>query len=162
MQLADLLKKEVTKEHFHDIGKLLFGFLIFWAYVSFSQYMLIYYAALPEEVTFYHHRWSHGGECWRTVSLCIVGLRFVVPFFFILSRNVKRRPEILQIGAFIILLMNLVEAYWYVMPYAPQGDFTSKIWIDVSCTVGVLGAYLAVVFFLMSRYPLIPVGDPRL
>jgi hypothetical protein len=162
MHLADLLKKEVTIEHFHDIGKLLFGFLVFWAYVSFSQYMLIYYAALPEEVTFYHHRWSQGGDFWRTISVGIVIVRFVVPFFFILSRNVKRRPEYLQVGALIILVMNFVEAYWYVMPYAPQTDFAAGIWIDLACLVGVLGTYLAVVFWNMARYPLIPVGDPRL
>ena len=162
MHQVDLLKKEVTPEHFHDLGKLMHGFLIFWAYVSFSQYMLIYYAALPEETTFYHHRWSQGGDVWRTISLIIVGVRFVVPFFFVLSRNIKRKPEYLQIGAGIILLMNFLEAYWYVMPYAPQKNFTAGIWIDAACLIGVLFSYLTVVFWNMSRHPLIPVGDPRL
>jgi hypothetical protein len=124
--------------------------------------MLIYYAAIPEETTFYHHRWSHGGEVWRTISLVIVCVRFVVPFFFVLSRNIKRRPEYLQIGAGIILLMNFFEAYWYVMPYAPQNNFTAGIWIDVCCLVGILCTYFAVVFWNMARHPLIPVGDPRL
>jgi hypothetical protein len=124
--------------------------------------MLIYYAALPEEVTFYHHRWQQGGELWKTISLGVVIVRFVVPFFFILSRNIKRKPEYLQYGAIIILLMNFVEAYWYVMPYAPQANFTSGLWIDVSCLLGVLGIYLAAVFWILAQYPLIPVGDPRL
>ena len=165
MHKVELLKKEVTPEHFHDIGKLMHGFLIFWAYVSFAQYMLIYYASIPEETTFYHHRWAHGGDTWRTISLVIVGVRFVVPFFFVLSRNIKRKPEYLQIGAGIILFMNFVEAYWYVMPYAPNATtaaFTSGIWIDIGCLIGVLSSYLAVVFWNLSRHPLIPVGDPRL
>jgi hypothetical protein len=161
LRKTGFMEKEVTIEHFHDLGKLMFGFLVFWAYVSFSQFMLIWYASIPEEVTFYHHRWGGGAELWKTVSLALVGLHFVLPFFFVLSRNVKRRPELLQWGAIIILVMHVVEAYWAVLPYAPQHDFGPH-WMDLACLLGVAGCYLAVVFWNMSRYPLLPVGDPRL
>lgn len=154
-----LTKNAITVEHFHDLGKLLFGFLVFWAYVNFSQFMLIWYAALPEETTFFHHRWDVGP--WATVSLLIVLAHFVVPFFLLLSRNVKRRLPALRLGAVWLLVMHVVEIYWQVMPNYNHGESTVS-WIDLACLVGVVGVYLALVFRNMTLYPLIPVGDPRL
>jgi hypothetical protein len=154
-----LTKNAITVEHFHDLGKLLFGFLVFWAYVNFSQFMLIWYAALPEETGFFHHRWDVGP--WEYVSLLIVIAHFVVPFFILLSRNVKRRLPALRIGAVWLLVMHVVEIYWQVMPNYNHGE-SSVHWIDLTCLVGVLGVYLALVFRNMTLYPLIPVGDPRL
>jgi hypothetical protein len=154
-----LIKNAITVEHFHDLGKLLFGFLVFWAYVNFSQFMLIWYAALPEETGFYHHRWDVGP--WAYVSLLIVIAHFIVPFFLLLSRNVKRRLPALRLGAVWLLVMHVVEIYWLVMPNYNHGESTVS-WIDFACLAGVVGVYLAVVFRNMTRYPLIPVGDPRL
>jgi hypothetical protein len=154
-----LFKNAVTVEHFHDLGKLLFGFLVFWAYVNFSQFMLIWYAALPEETTFYHHRWDVGP--WLYVTLAIVICHFIVPFFILLSRNVKRYPPTLRVGAVWLLVMHVVNMYWLVMPNYNHGE-SSPSWIDVACLAGVVGVYLAVVFRNMTRYPIIPVGDPRL
>lgn len=158
MRQSGLLAREVNVEHYHDLGKLLFGFLCFWAYVSFSQFMLIWYAALPEEVTFFHHRWEGGP--WKLISLAIVILHFAVPFIGIMSRNIKRRLGLLQAGAILILAMHVVEMYWLVMPNVP-GTFAFH-WMDLACLLGCVGAYLAVVFYLMTIYPLIPIGDPRL
>ncbi len=156
---AGHLKNAINVEHYHDMGKLMFGFLVFWAYTSFAQFMLIWYAAIPEETQFYHHRWDVGP--WMGVSLAIVICHFVVPFFLVLSRNVKRRPWALRIGAVWLLVMHVVEMYWFVMPYYARGE-VSPSWIDLACLVGIGGAYLAVVFHRMTQYPLIPVGDPRL
>jgi hypothetical protein len=159
LRSAGHLKDAVNVEHFHDMGKLLFGFLVFWGYVSFAQFMLIWYAALPEETTFFHHRWDVGP--WMYVTLAIVLSGFVVPFFILISRNVKRRLWALAIGAVWLIVMHVVEMYWQVLPYFGAGDTTIS-WIDLACLVGVAGAYLAVVFYRMTKYPLIPVGDPRL
>jgi hypothetical protein len=156
---AGHLKNAVNVEHFHDLGKLLFGFLVFWAYVSFAQFMLIWYAAIPEETTFFHHRWDVGP--WMWVSLAIVVVHFVVPFFILLSRNVKRRAWAVKIGALWLIGMHVVEMYWQVMPYFGGGEITLH-WIDFACLLGVAGTYLAVVFYRMTKYPLIPIGDPRL
>jgi hypothetical protein len=160
LRTAGHLKNAVNVEHDHDLGKLLFGFLVFWAYTSFAQYMLIWYAAIPEETTFFHHRWDVGP--WMYVSLAIVVLHFVVPFFLLLSRNVKRRAWAVKIGALWLIGMHVVEMYWQVMPYFGGGEPAGNWWIDVACLVGVAGVYLAVVFYRMTQYPLIPVGDPRL
>lgn len=156
---AGHLKNAVNVEHDHDLGKLLFGFLVFWAYVSFAQFMLIWYAAIPEETTFFHHRWDVG--TWMYVSLGLVVLHFVVPFFLLLSRNVKRRSWAVKIGAIWLIAMHVVEMYWQVMPYYAGGESTVH-WMDFACLLGIAGAYLAVVFYRMTKYPLIPVGDPRL
>jgi hypothetical protein len=156
---AGHLKNAINVEHYHDLGKLLFGFLVFWAYVSFAQFMLIWYAAIPEETTFFHHRWDVGP--WMWVSLAIVVVHFVVPFFLLLSRNVKRRTWAVKIGALWLIGMHVVEMYWQVMPYFGGGEI-SLHWMDFACLLGVAGTYLAVVFYRMTKYPLIPIGDPRL
>lgn len=157
LKSAGLLGEAVTTEHFHDVGKLLFGFLVFWAYISFSQFMLIWYASIPEETTYYHLRWSEG---WRTFSLVMVVAHFVVPFFLLMSRNIKRRLPILAFGAAWLLVTHVVEIFWLVMPYVSPGEL-SVHWLDVAALFAVGGIYLTVVFLLMGRHPLIPVGDPR-
>jgi hypothetical protein len=156
---AGHLKDAINVEHYHDLGKLLFGFLVFWAYVSFAQFMLIWYAAIPEETTFFHDRWDVGS--WMYVSLALVILHFVVPFFLLISRNVKRRLWAIKIGALWLIAMHVVEMYWQVMPYYAGGESTVH-WMDLASLVGVAGIYLAVVFYRMTKYPLIPIGDPRL
>src|SRR5205085_10620144 len=97
------LKKAVNVEHIHDLGKLQFGFLVFWAYVNFSQLMLIWYASIPEETTYYHKRWSEGGPGWKAVSLSLIFGHFIIPFFVLISRNAKRALTPLGLGAAIIL-----------------------------------------------------------
>jgi hypothetical protein len=155
------LEGAVTVEHFHDLGKLMFGFLVFWAYVSFSQYMLIWYAALPEETTFFHNRWDY--EPWSNVSMGIILFHFVVPFFWTMSRTFKRNLGRLQIGAAIILVMHVVDIYWYVMPNFHLGKAGFSFhWLDVACLMAVAGIYSAFVFHRMSQFPLVPIGDPRL
>ena len=155
------LKGAVTPEHYHDLGKLMFGFLVFWAYIGFSQFMLIWYAALPEETTWYHNRWDFGP--WAKVSMAVLIGHFVVPFFWLISRNFKRNLGRLQVGAAILLVMHVVDIYWFVMPnYALGSNDFAFSWIDIACLLAVGGVYGAVVFFRMGKQALVPVGDPRL
>jgi hypothetical protein len=155
------LKGAVTPEHYHDLGKLMFGFLVFWAYIGFAQFMLIWYAALPEETTWYHNRWDFGP--WAKVSMAIIIGHFVVPFFWLISRNFKRNLGRLQIGAAILLVMHVVDIYWFIMPnYALGSNDFAFSWIDAACLLAVGGVYGAVVFFRMGKQALVPVGDPRL
>jgi hypothetical protein len=139
----------------------MWGFLIFWAYVSFSQFMLIWYAALPEETTFFHNRWDFGP--WRDVSTAIILGHFVLPFFWLISRNFKRNLGRLQIGALIILVMHVIDIYWYVMPNFHLGrEGFSFHWMDIACLFACAGVYGAFVFHRMTKHPLVPIGDPRL
>lgn len=161
LRAAGPLSGAVTTEHYHDLGKLLFGFLVFWAYIAFSQFMLIWYAALPEETTWYHHRWDSGP--WAKVSMALLVGHFIVPFFWLISRNFKRALDRLKVGASVLLFMHLVDMYWLVMPNLGLGsEHFSFHWLDITCVLAVAGTYSAVVFFLMTRNFLVPVGDPRL
>lgn len=156
---SGLLRKEITVEHYHDLGKLMFGFNVFWAYIGFSQFMLIWYAALPEETPFFHMRWHEGP--WATVSISLVVLHFALPFVFLISRNVKRRLPMLAGGAVLLLVMHAVDCYWLVMPNYGQEGFAFH-WLDLACVLGVAGVTMAVVLFQLKKTSLIPVGDPRL
>ncbi len=159
LRSTGILTKAINTEHYHDLGKLLFGFLVFWAYIGFSQFMLIWYAALPEEVTFFHMRWDEGP--WKMVSAALIFLHFALPFFLLISRDQKRRMTTLAIGAAWILLMHAVDIYWLVMPNFGQDGFGVH-WLDLACFLGIGGVYLSAVFYGMLGYPLIPIGDPRL
>ncbi|MFT3921900.1 MAG: hypothetical protein QM778_05140 [Myxococcales bacterium] len=153
-------KKAVNVEHFHDLGKLQFGFLVFWAYVNFSQYMLIWYASIPEETTYYHKRWDEGGAGWKAWSIALIFGHFIVPFFIILSRNAKRALTPLGLGAAIILCFHFAMVYWLVLPYYGHG--LSPSLVDLACLMFVGGTYFALVFWRMTKHPIIPVKDPRL
>jgi hypothetical protein len=163
MSLRDAgpLKGAVTVEHYHDLGKLLFGFNVFWAYVSFSQFMLIWYAALPEETTWYHNRWDYAP--WSTVSIAVLLVHFVFPFFWLISRNFKRNLGRLKLGAITLLVAHVIDIYWFVLPNYKLGqDGFTFHWLDLACLLAVGGIYGAFVFYRMTQYSLVPVGDPRL
>ena len=159
LKSAGILGEAVQTEHYHDLGKLLFGFLVFWAYITFSQFMLIWYASIPEETTYYHARWNEG---WQTFTLALALGHFVFPFFFLISRNIKRRVQLLAFGAGWLLVMHVLECFWLVMPYASETGSFELHWMDIAAVLAVAGSYLAFVFFRMTQLPLIPVGDPRL
>jgi hypothetical protein len=159
LRTSGILGEAIQTEHFHDLGKLMFGFLVFWAYITFSQFMLIWYASIPEETTYYHMRWNEG---WQTFSLLLSLTHFVVPFFFLMSRNVKRRLPLLAFGAGWLLVNHVLQCFWLVMPYANEGGGLDVHWMDIASVLAVGGVYLGFVFFRMTQVPLIPVGDPRL
>ena len=152
----------VTPEHYHDLGKLLFGFVVFWAYIGFSQFMLIWYGNLPEETVWYRHRFEHG---WYPVSVAVAVGCFVVPFFFLLGRDVKRHRLTLSAAAIWLLVFHYVDIYWLVMPSAlvagPTPGF-SPHWLDLLTLVAVGGLFAGALGRLMVGSALIPVADPRL
>jgi hypothetical protein len=146
-------------EHYHDLGKLLFGWFVFWSYVTFAQFFLTWYSNIPDEVMWFHKRWHDNGGTWKTTSLVIVAMHFFVPFWFLMSRNVKRRLPLLATGAVCMVLMHVVEVYWVVMPN--YGVLDPKP-VDLGCLMATVGIYLALVLRGMEDYSLVAVGDPRL
>jgi hypothetical protein len=151
-----LVGKVMNVEHVHDLGKLLFGFMCFWAYTSFSQWMLIWYAGIPEEATWFHKRWEGGWQFW---SLMLMLGHFALPFYFLISRMVKRRLPLMMIGAVWLLIMHVADVYWYVMP---QFGALTLSPVDFGALFLVGGIFFAYVFWMLGRVPLVPVGDPRL
>jgi hypothetical protein len=158
LQKAGLLRKVSNAEHRHDIGKLLFGFTVFWAYIAFSQYLLIWYANLPEETIFFRHRWEGS---WKVVSLVLLFGHFVVPFLALLSRTSKRSPLVLGAASVLLLAMHYVDLYWLVMPNLDaHGAHVS--WIDFAGLLGPLGVGAWVLSLEAARSPLYPLNDPYL
>ena len=151
-----LVGNAINPEHFHDLGKLLFGFVCFWTYVSFSQWMLIWYAGIPEEATWYHRRWEGG---WQFVAYLLIFGHFVAPFLLLISRVQKRALRWLQVMCFWVILMHIVDIYWFVMPQA--GGFHVQP-ADIGALLFVGGVFFAYVFWQLGRVPLLPIGDPRL
>ncbi|MBW2223666.1 MAG: hypothetical protein JRF54_05505 [Deltaproteobacteria bacterium] len=128
-----LVGDAINTEHFHDLSRLMFGFICFWTYVQFSQWMLIWYAGIPEEATWFHKRWEGG---WMVVSYVLIAGHFLAPFFLLISRVQKRNLRWLRVMCVWVIVMHVVDIYWFIMPQA--------------------------VFWQLGRVPLLPVGDPRL
>ncbi len=161
MQRIGFVRRSVTIEHLHDIGKLTFAFIVFWAYIAFSQYMLIWYGNLPEETGWYQRR-QEGDWVW--VSLVLLIGHFLIPFLFLMSKHVKRRKGLLAAGAIWVLLMHAFDLYWIIMPQK-QFDTAGRIpfhGFDVLCFVGFALLFFAASRHAMGRRSLIPERDPRL
>lgn len=158
MMRKGVLRGYVNENHLHDLGKLLFAFTVFYAYIGFSQFMLIWYANIPEETLFFAHR-GHG--VWWIVSLSLLVLKFAVPFLVLLPRNSKRDYRILVPICVLLLIMQYVDDYWLVYPNFNDGHAVFSIW-EIGIALGMLGAFLWSIYGFLSKYSIIPVGDPRL
>jgi hypothetical protein len=155
---ASPLAPVISVDHQHNAGKLLLAFVAFWAYMAFSQYMLIWVGNLPEELQWITVR-SQG--IWRPIGVLLVLGHFVVPFFLLLSRDLKRSPPALAAVATWMIVMHYVDLYWIVMPAA----FASHLglhWTHLTAFVGVGGAFVAAALFLFRTARPVPVRDPFL
>jgi len=152
------LSRTIHLEHYHDLGKWTFALTVWWAYIAFSQYMLIWYGDLPEETEFYHAR-AEGSWLWVSAAL-VVG-RFLVPFAVLMSRSAKRKLRVLGFAAVWVLLFHFVDLHWLVMPSVHPGGFHLH-WMDAA-TMAAVGSYFAMVFWGRLRHQaLVPAGDLRL
>jgi hypothetical protein len=153
-------KRISTVEHRHDIGKLMFAFTVFWAYIAFSQFFLIWYANIPEETVFYRRRWENG---WMPWTMLLTFTQFVFPFLFLLSRHVKRHMTGLAVGAAVILFAHFVDLYFLVQPMRDHhGHFHFDIIADLSGLLAPVGILLFVAARRAAKGPIYPLKDPRL
>jgi hypothetical protein len=157
-QRSGRLTRAIHDEHYHDLGKQLFGYVVFWAYIAFSQYMLMWYGDIPEETSWYLRRQRNG---WEVLSLLLLFGHFVLPFVALMSRVPKRRPKVLAAMGVWILLMHWADLHWLVMPELHPEGFAFHL-MDVACLVGLGGLFAAVVLKRLSGRSLIPEKDPRL
>jgi hypothetical protein len=158
LQWIGRIKESVNVEHFHDLGKFMFAFVFFWGYIGFSQFMLIWYANLPEETEWYQPR-MHGA--WIPVSLVILFGHFVIPFLGLISRHVKRNRRALAFWAVYLLAMQWIDLYWIIMPSLDEATPLFGL-PEVACFVGLLGLYVACFAYLARSRSLIPLKDPHL
>ncbi len=158
LQKQGYMKKEVNAEHYHDLGKFMTAFTVFWAYIAFSQFMLIWYANLPEETGFFHSRTT---EAWKTMSYLLIVTNFFVPFFGFLSRHVKRKPKMLAMWAVYVLIVHWLDLYWLVMPsMSPESNPFGLI--EVATTIGAFGLFLWAFARQGVRHSVLAYGDPKL
>ena len=167
---AGYLTRSITVEHFHDLGKYMFGFTFFWGYIAFSQYMLLWYANIPEEIEWFNRHGAttvpHNVTGWSYVILALLFGQLIIPFAGLMSRHVKRRLEVLTFWACWVLTFHLLDSYWLVMPeyHAAGGPHWSafSILIDLAAFLGIGGVFVATLLRNMAPYSLRPVADPRL
>jgi hypothetical protein len=176
------LREVINTEHFHDLGKLMFAFMVFWTYVNFSQYMLIWYANLPEETAWYRHR-AEGG--WGAVGTLLVFGHFFAPFVFLMSRHVKRNRFGLGFGAVFLLVIHWIDMQYLILPTLSLGhDHAGEahaahegagtfghdlgVWLhglhlyDLLCYVGLISLVAGVTLLNVRKNNLVPLRDPRL
>ncbi|MGH8005732.1 MAG: hypothetical protein ACREQ3_01840 [Candidatus Binatia bacterium] len=152
------LSQVISPAHFHDLGKLLLAFVMLWAYFAFSQYLIIWSGNLAEEVPWYLHRLQGG---WQWVGLLLILFHFVLPFFLLLSRDLKRHVRLLAVVAGAILFLRFVDLFWLIVPaFHPTG--LRIHWMDIVAPIGVGGIWLAVFVWQLGARPLLPLHDPSL
>lgn len=158
--------------HFHDLGKLMFAFVMLWAYFNFSQYMLTYAANLIEEVPYMITRTSHG---WQYLALFLVIFHFAVPWLLLLSRDLKRNPGRLVVVAVWMLFVRFADLYMMVSPefdasgggnlHLLAGEHASHFfvhWLDLAAPLAIGGLWLWMFFTELRQRPLLATGDPYL
>jgi hypothetical protein len=155
---SGLLDGLLTRSHWHSLGKLLFAFVCFWAYIAFCQYMLIWIGNLPEEIPWYLVR-ARGA--WAPVGAILFVGHFVLPFLALLPRWVKRQPAALAGIAAWVLAMHWLDVYWTVMPRL-HPDRAAPHASDLTALVGIGGAAVAVAILRLRGRAPVPVGDPAL
>lgn len=154
---AGMLRNTITDEHFHDLGKWMFALSVFWAYIAASQWLLIWYANIPEETIWYQHR-MHGS--WEWFSLALPVGRFMVPFALLVGRAAKRSQTTLRIAAWWSIGMELVDLYWMIMPnFHKHGAEPS--WIDLAALAAVVSSYGLFFWSRFRRHSMVVEGDMR-
>lgn len=158
MQKAGLVGRIINDEHYHDLGKLTFAFTVFWTYIAFSQYFLIWYANIPEETSWYAHRM---GNSWENVGLLLMIGHFIVPFFFLMPRTIKRIRWTLALGCAWMLVMHYVDMQYMIMPvHAHHGVHLGAT--DFLTWFGLFSVFFGVFILNAGRAALVPLKDPRL
>ncbi len=146
-----------TDEHLHDLSKLLFAFIVFWAYISFSQYFLIWYANIPEETTFFQIRKT--GD-WRIVSWILPIVHFIIPFLVLLPRPARRSRAVMAVMCVYMIAAQMLDGYWYIRPMVDGvGPWQ---WVDLAGILGPVLIFLGLYVRKVASGPLIPLKDPRL
>jgi hypothetical protein len=147
----------VVPQHFHDLANLMLAFVLLWAYFSFSQYLIIYSGNLPEEITWYMHRLHTG---WRVVGLFLVLAHFAVPFLLLLSRPLKREPQVLVKVALGIVVVRLIDLVWLIAPNFHQEQL-SVSWMDVVLPLSLTAVWIGCFLRQLRGRAILPLYDPQ-
>lgn len=148
---------QLRRDHLYSLGALMFAFLNFWAYIAFSQFMLIWYANLPEETGWFMMRWANG---WEYVSVALIVFQFAVPYLVLLPQDAKMDPKRLKFSAIWLLVAHLVDIYWLVLP--THSKTVGFAWYEIGYPAALVGLVIVTLSVMVKRRNPIPVGDPKL
>ena len=151
------LAQVVSPDRWHDLGNLLLALVMFWAYLNFSQFLLIWSENLAEEIPWYLHRIGGG---WEWVAVALILFQFALPFILLLSRNTKRDSRTLAAVAAAILFMHWLDILWMVVPSFYPARFHFH-WLDIAAPVAIGGLWLAAFIGYLKARSLLPLHDPR-
>lgn len=170
LQRSGRVTDEITVDQYHDLAKLMFGFTFFWGYIAFSQFLLIWYANIPEETFWYRFRFWDGA--WGKASWALLIFHLIIPFLGLMARTVRRNKTYLLFAAIYVLCIHWYDHFYIVMPqygydiegHAIEGreGFPFSPLIDLPCAIGMVGLYVALFALIAGDRPLVPKQDPRL
>jgi hypothetical protein len=152
------LKHLITKRHLHDLGKLMLALTMLWAYLSFSQLILIWSGNLPEEVSYYIDRLNGG---WEYIGAGLLMFHFAFPFLMLLSQKLKKNPRTIAKIAIYIIFVRLVDIIWLVEPNFGNQHLNIH-WMDFAAPIGIGGLWLAFFFYNLRQRPILPINAPDL
>ena len=156
----NLLHPKINEEHFYNLGALLFAFINFWAYIAFSQYILIWYANLPEETFWYLNRWQSG---WIYMSILLIIVHFIVPYAVLLSQPSKMNFKKLKFVSVWLVVAHFIDLYWLITPHmhgAKTGFFYYLL--EFSFPIFAIGVIILVFYYNTKKNNILPIGDPKL
>ena len=152
------MSRVIAPAHLHDLGKLLLAFVMLWAYFSFSQFLIIWSANLPEEIPWYLRRMGGG---WQWVGLALIVGHFALPFMLLLSSDLKKHGRTLIVIALLVIGMRIVDLFWQIGPLHGEDHFGVH-WLDAVAPVALGGVWLALFLWQLGTRPLLPLGEPYL
>ena len=168
LQRGGAMRDEISAEHYHDLGKLIFGFIFFWTYISFSQYLLIWYGNIPEETHWFYVRQK---GAWGGIALVLIFFHWMLPFAGTMSRHVRRNAKLVFGWSIYVLTMHFIDVYWMIMPEAhvalPDADPATMggvvgILSSLLCVGGMLALMTGLVLRVAQQTKIVAVRDPRL
>lgn len=146
--------------HLFDLGTWLLAWSTFMVYIGFSQYMLIYYANLGEETTFFIERFN---GTWKYIYIGIFFVKWAIPFLVLMPKPHRKNPYILTVMCSLIILAEWFDLYWLVSPeFQKDGAFGFHFFHSLLVGLGFLGAFTLAFFKYLNKHPVVPVGDPKL
>jgi hypothetical protein len=147
----------VTPAQFNDLGNLLLTFVMLWAYLSFSQFLIIWSGNLPKEISWYVIR-ANGG--WEKLAVFLIVFHFAIPFLLLLQRGLKRRMQALAMLAGAMIFISFVDMFWLVVPAFEQ--YGPRVHpLDLTLPIAIGEFWIATFIWQLKRRPVVPLHDPR-
>ncbi len=148
----------VKPSHLHDLGKLLLMFVMLWAYLNYSQLIIVWSGNLTDEIPWFLPRW---GTSWGWLGAALIVFQFIIPFLLLLSRPLKRSPTALSAAVLLLVFMRFVDLFWIVMPNFPSSGFHIH-WLNFTVPLALGGIWIASFLWQFAKRPMLPLGAPNL